>query len=166
MDTSPLVERRMKPRLARPVTSPGNLDILVPANQSAASPTNVCYRSPIYEHRYVEPESPILMRKRLHLDTQSLSNSPCILRKAEKVPILQRYRSMSPTMCRKTIAEKLSPSSLRKSVMLKSSRRSDPVNLEICSVCGFPIREDSRISVSGKSGRREQFHAECFKCSV
>ncbi|XP_052821073.1 rap1 GTPase-activating protein 1-like isoform X2 [Mya arenaria] len=167
METSPLVERRNKPRLARPVTSPGNLEHLMLSRPLTERLSGVQHPpSPIYDHRFAEPESPIVVHRNAHPDTQSLTNSPAIGRKSEKSSPLLRYHSMSPTICRKRFIEKMSPSSLRKSVILKSSRRSEPVYLDFCSVCGFPMKEENRISVGGKSGKRQQFHAECFKCSI
>ena len=166
-----MVERRSKPRprLIRPVTSPGNLDNHVsPLSHQRCNMVPSPSSPPVYDHRFVEPESPIVARRKfLKLNTQSLNNSPDVNRKSEKkIPLLHRYKSMSPTMCRKTMSEKLSPSSLRKSVILRSSRKSEPINIEMCQVCGFPMKEDNRISVSGKGGKRRHFHGECFKCSM
>ncbi|XP_052284641.1 rap1 GTPase-activating protein 1-like isoform X4 [Dreissena polymorpha] len=168
---SSMVEMRNKqrPRPARPVTSPGNLEHLVsPLSHQRCNMVPSPSSPPVYEHRFVEPESPMVAKRiNLKLDTQSLNNSPDVNRKTErKIPLLHRYKSMSPTMGRKTISEKLSPSSLRKSVILRSSRKSEPINIEMCQVCGFPLKEDNRISVTGKGGKRRHFHGQCFKCSI
>lgn len=160
---SPLVERRHKPRLPRPVTSPGDLAFSPVGYEKFGSFSNP--QTPMYEHRLAEPESPVQVPRTLNLDTQSMTNSPALSRRTDKPPPLQRFRSMSPTMCRRKLTEKLSPSSLRKSVILRSSRKSEPVYIDLCHACGFPFNDDNRISVSAKGGKRHLFHGECFKCS-
>lgn len=158
---SPLVEKRLKPRLPRPVTSPGDLSFIPIQPEQYGSWSNP--QTPVYEHRVADLDSPINMPPRtLNPDTRSVTNSPTLSRKTDKPPSLQRFRSMSPTMGRKKLAEKLSPASLRKSVILRSSRRSE--SIELCQSCGFPFKDDNRISVAAKGGKRHLFHGECFKC--
>ena len=141
--TSPLVERRQHvQKHPRPVTSPvqmANLERMAFGFDKEETPAQ------------------ILMSK-------SASNFPC----SEKPPILQRFNSVSPSTSRKKIMDKLSPRSLRKSAMLRSSSlKSDPGDrsVDTCNGCGFPVLDD-RVSITGKRGKRRLFHAECFKCSM
>ncbi|XP_060594796.1 rap1 GTPase-activating protein 1-like isoform X4 [Ruditapes philippinarum] len=177
---SPLVERRNIRRLPRPVTSPveiqkfSNLDweqcyeaakrkINVSPKVERVSSFDSAQRYRVQDSSDSSPET---CNVRKCLDTQSLTSSPSTSRKNGKPPILHRYNSMSPTLCRKKISDKLSPASLRKSVILRSSRKSEPISVDMCGGCGFPLRDDNRISVSTKAGKRKLFHGECFKCSI
>lgn len=36
---------------------------------------------------------------------------------------------------------------------------------EKCEVCGFLIKDESRVSVVGEENKRDIFHKTCFKCS-
>ncbi|XP_053379372.1 rap1 GTPase-activating protein 1-like isoform X4 [Mercenaria mercenaria] len=179
---SPLVERRNIRRLPRPVTTPADIQNFStikleqlhsfdsPLRNSNGSPKvervasyDASQRNRVYDSSDSSPET---CNVRKSLDTQSLSSSPAPSRKNGKQTILQRYNSLSPTLCRKKIADKLSPASLRKSVILRSSRKSEPISVDMCSGCGFPLRDENRISVSARGGKRKQFHGECFKCSI
>ena len=142
--TSPLVERRHIEKHPRPVTSPLQITNLEKINFEVNPDT----------------DSPAQL-----LLSKSATNFPG----AEKPPV-QRYNSLSPTFGRKKILDKLSPQSLRKSVILRSSSRKsdgmvDSGGFERCSGCGFPVLDD-RVSITGKGGNRRLYHAECFKCSV
>ena len=139
-ETSPLVERRHIPKQPRPLTSPVQITNPNTTNFDVDLDDNPTHK----------------------LLSKSASNFPCLDR-----PPLQRYNSVSPSLGRKKILDKLSPKSLRKSVMLRGSRKSEPVegSLDRCSGCGFPIVDD-RVSLTGKGGKRRLYHAECFKCSV
>ena len=179
---SPLVERRNIRRLPRPVTSPVDLQKFSNREWEVGhgydSPKRKGNFSPQVEHvpsfdsaqRYrvqdSSDSSPEICNVRKCLDTQSLTSSPATTRKNDKPPLLHRYNSMSPTLCRKKISDKLSPASLRKSVILRSSRKSEPIYVDMCCGCGFPLKDENRISVSTKGGKRKQFHGECFKCSM
>lgn len=176
--TSPLIERRNIRRLPRPVTTPVEIkNFSTTKLHSFDSPKGNIYIPPNFEHRNsTDCSNPIEQRSNNSpaemcngikcLDTQSLTNSPTTSRRHARPPILHRYNSLSPTLCRKVIGEKLSPSSLRKSVILRSSRKSEPIYVDMCNACGFPIKAENQISVATRGGTRKQFHTECFKCSM
>ena len=139
--TSPLVERRHIPKQPRPVTSPLQITNAIQTNFDAEQSNE----------------------KAEKLLSKSATNFPI----PDKPPILHRYNSVSPSLGRKKIMDTLSPKSLRRSVILRRSRKSEPVDgsVDRCSGCGFPVVDD-RVSVTTKGGKRRLFHAECFKCSM
>lgn len=167
---SPLVERRHNVRrLPRPITTPAELQSLNKEKVCGSQrPTNISSRFDRISGNSSTDSSPEMVNVRKCLDTQSLTNSPAAGRKPGKPPLLQRYSSMSPTIGRKkrNTESFSSPVSLRKSVILRSSRNSEPIHFDICSGCGFPFKDDNQISVANKMGKRKLYHGECFKCSM
>ncbi|KAL4220835.1 Rap1 GTPase-activating protein 1 [Mactra antiquata] len=166
---SPLVERRQNARrLPRPVTTPADIQCLSVQSSPSQRPTNISSRFDHIGANNSSDSSPEVANVRKCLDTQSLTNSPATGRKSGKQPLLQRYCSLSPTFGRKNknTDRNSSPQSLRKSVIIRSSRNSEPIHFDVCSGCGFPFKDDNQISVANKTGKRKLYHGECFKCSI
>ncbi|XP_052081396.1 rap1 GTPase-activating protein 1-like isoform X9 [Mytilus californianus] len=86
----------------------------------------------------------------------SLYDDPKI--SSEKSPSLPTtpQKSRSPGLPRKSF----SPSLLRRSIFNRSQ------NDEKCSGCGFPIKDEKRISMKRAGDIRDVYHPMCFKCSI
>ena len=177
---SPKVERRNLVRQPRPMTSPTELqqfnvgahyDKSVGERVSLGSIGQIKEESYDSDHRSKNKSDPKNIRMNTGPsqspgETQSLTSSPVTWRKGQTQTPLQRYKSVSPTFMRKRTGDKLSPASLRKSVILRSSRKSEPVSFTVCQSCGFSIQDEKDVSVTNKSGKRHHFHGDCFKCSL
>ncbi|XP_063409687.1 rap1 GTPase-activating protein 1-like isoform X3 [Mytilus trossulus] len=94
---------------------------------------------------------------------RTFSHRPLSLYDDPKIPSEKSHsspttpqKSQSPGLPRKSF----SPSLLRRSIFNRSQTE------EKCSGCGFPIKDEKRISMKRAGDIRDVYHPMCFKCSI